>query len=244
MRIELFNFFYSFDKEETAQTAFLTALALIALGFLMRASNKSPVELKARYANEGQQVEKIYTIKATGDLAPIAAKVNRQEVLGVAFIPSAQNSKRAMPVYFKKSFYEDSETGILSAYDLKGRVIGQLIYDLLPSDEINVTSLDNLAPHTHKNVGVVLLKTLMQLFKERHAVFTLAASDTTPTYYYKLGFRVREESDLPLQAKIAALAQLNKELFPNMGFISMYLPQEGRRRWLEELERNPIHFFL
>ncbi len=163
------------------------------------------------------EVANIYELQKRGDLAPYAKKVERVRrsgALGITFVPRADSQPG--PIYIRKEWLTLDTVGFV-AYDLiNNRKIGLAEVSREWGGRIKLHSLENLSPQTHKNVGVVLIKAILQDDKEGRMYLTPV--DNTASYYSKLGFRAKKAD--------------------------MYLPDDARALWFLEIAQNPIDFRL
>ncbi len=213
---------------------------------------------------------KIYSPQKWGNLAPYAEKVEevrkKSGVIGLSFV-TCRDSKREVPVYIEKLSSFCGEEFIACDLATDERIGSALIHPFLettrymedyyvagvpddlagygPNDEpvekVYVASLRSLAPESYKNVGVVLIKAAIEHYKDKcEGRVALHAEGNTPSFYYKLGFRISKARDLKNQAVIAELARRCQKRETGFGTILMHLPDDARSLWFQEIGKNPI----
>ncbi len=183
----------------------------------------------------------------------------KSNVIGFAFIPKKEGFDLSL-VYVERIFRPNSDriylivTSVLEDKDLGS--VEALIYDqqknlhltqYSPKEEesrfvsrIFIDDLKNFSEN-HNNVGVLLIKSIIQIFRETYeGRIELAALADTPTYYYKLGFRCQGKDHQQNDEAIKDLVEQKIHNCLRYNLIGMYLPIESRLAWFKEIEENPI----
>lgn len=116
-------------------------------------------------------------------------------------------------------------------------------FDKADIDKIVLLNISNKYPTLYKNVGVVLLKAILQYYKNYDCRISLDAVWHSHAYFYKLGFRVSDISKLHLNKRFSEMASSTEISTKDNGYCVMHLPTEARELWQEEIKTNPITFF-
>lgn len=223
------------------------ALALIAASCVL--SSTHAIALSALYVgykwlSRPVSVTKIYSLLTRGNLAPYAEKVDqlrgRSDVLGIAFLPHKK------VIYLTKRLFEGCT--VYRAFDLTTcKEVGEAITNstlslyegrIIPSRVIHIDHIENLAPETHKNVGSVLIKTILQDTWNKHeGRLQLFSFGVAHRFYLKLGFY-----PTLLSFDIFDIFTRRSIEWINHSYSGgwMYLPAEARELWRREIEQNPI----
>lgn len=92
----------------------------------------------------------------------------------------------------------------------------------------------------YKNVGVLLNKAIHQKFMAIcQCRMIIDAVRGSHPYHYLLGFRSLNSEQNRLYASFAETREHPNQ---DLGSVSMYLPDDARRLWQEEIENFPIEF--
>ncbi len=110
-------------------------------------------------------------------------------------------------------------------------------------NKVLLDQVTNKQPNKYKNVGMILLKAIIQNYYDdfQGRVLLQAVRNTHP-YHYKLGFRVSQQNQEYLNAKFAKLAQSSTPVDQNLGSVYMHLPEQAINLWRREIEQDPIRF--
>ncbi len=241
MNIRLFNY----PVNQTIK-GIAPALALIAASCVL--SNTHAIALSTLYIGYqwlSRPVSvKIYSLQKRGNLSPYAEKVEqlrgRSDVLGIAFLPDEK------VIYLTKRLFEGNT--MYRAFDLTTRQeVGEAITNstlslyeggIIPSRVIHLDHIENLASGSHKNVGSVLIKTILQDTWNKHeGRIQLFSFGGAHRFYLKLGFHPALLSFNILDTFTHRSIEWINHSYSG-GW--MYLPADARALWREEIEDNPI----
>lgn len=151
------------------------------------------------------------------------------------------------PVYILKEKGQDKCAFIakgLRTGDLLGHIVVKpmagIYIDTLQNFTQKFSNLSDEGPLAKRvqNIGVILIKMVLQVAPPGFRI-RLYASENTGPYYYKLGFRVEQAFQSGLNEAFARIVK-NREIGDDFGGVDMYLPEEGRRLWAQEILQNPI----
>jgi hypothetical protein len=195
---------------------------------------------------------------------------NDPNVIGIVSLPRVDLPGQTSPVYIKKD-YADKNTEHLVARDIEtNQKVGFAL--LHPSWEKNnymksyycfsdvpeylqgygadktdvpkiyLEQVTNEQPQKFKNVGVILIKAILQHYQtscDARLIFN-AVRNTQP-YYYKMGFRM-VNNDVESNRRWAEIAASGRKTYVDMGSHPMLLPDDARKLWKDEIAANPIGF--
>lgn len=106
--------------------------------------------------------------------------------------------------------------------------------------KVFLRQVTNEDPKQYKNIGVLLLKMILQYYNDRcECRLILDAVRNTQPYYYKLGFRMANPEQEHLNANWAEIASIGK-IPEDMGTHQMFLPDEARILWHNEITEYPF----
>jgi hypothetical protein len=112
-------------------------------------------------------------------------------------------------------------------------------------NKIYVQDLQNSSKMSNwTNIGVLLLKCMMQTFPECENRIVLDSCWDSGSFYHRLGFRILGMHAQFLNAVFAKRAKTRdyEKEYNDFGRNTMYLPDEARNLWSQEINRNPIGF--
>jgi len=107
--------------------------------------------------------------------------------------------------------------------------------------KVFLNTVENEAAHQFKNVGVVLIKAILQdTYDFCEGRMLLESVRATASYYHKLGFQFCDPKMETEMNEALALSQNVTKLNKDLGAHYMYLPEEARDLWVREIDGGLI----
>ncbi|NGX32794.1 MAG: hypothetical protein K1060chlam4_00847 [Candidatus Anoxychlamydiales bacterium] len=186
----------------------------------------------------------------------------RDSFLGISFVED-RDSHESKPIFIIKKQNSDKQLQFF-AMDLESKKqLGfAIVQPFSSNDEVNkhwlnmppkellgydkekmdvskviLEQVTNQVHDKYKNVGVVLLKAILQHSAPNQRIILDSVRNTQP-YYYKLGFRTVNQNRM--NAIFARMARSKTIRNKDNGSIYMFLPESGQKQWIEEIRLNPI----
>lgn len=106
--------------------------------------------------------------------------------------------------------------------------------------KVLLDQVSNEARSRYKNIGVILNKAIHQKFEgECQGRIIIEAARGSHPYHYKLGFRSTNPEENSLYAQYVKDRQIPEK---DLGLVTMHLPDEAQKLWLNEVHEYPINF--
>lgn len=170
--------------------------------------------------------------------------------VGINFVTDAK--EKAVPVYITKNFsgnefqIHELETDKMLGWARVSTYQSEddEDYGFYPHGEKKVTleMLKNVSEEGHKHVGSLLMKAILQTFlKDCEARMELTAVRKAHPFHYRMGLRSKDAEENRLYASY--LGQKKESIEEDFGSVPMYLPNETRDLWIQEIKAHPIDLY-
>jgi hypothetical protein len=132
--------------------------------------------------------------------------------------------------YLKRDHFVFGRPNECVGYGLDKEEVGKVLLE----------QVTNESESQYKNIGVILNKAIHQKFENecQGRIFILATRVSHP-YLYKLGFRSTNSEENSLYAQYVKDRQIPEKA---LGLVTMHLPDEAQKLWLNEVHEFPIKF--